>query len=592
MPNRQLLRTRPAKELALAPDLCLPNGLVTQTIGILARKGAGKTYTGAVIAEELLAASLQVVIADPVGVWHGLRSSADGQQEGLPIVVMGGDYGDVPLEVASSRLVAEFAVETGASVVLDLSHFRKGEQTRFMEAFCEALYELKARQQYRTPLHLILDEADALAPQKPMPGQQRLLGAIEDLVRRGRARGIGVMLITQRSAVLNKDVLTQVEILIVLRTISPQDRKAIDAWIEVHGTVEQRAELMTSLAALPTGEAWVWSPGWPTQEGIFRRVKVRRRRTFDSSATPEVGERYSEPRRRAPVDLNTLRARMAEVIERVQAEDPKVLRRHISSLERELAQLRSGQQVEIRTETVEVRVPVWPAEMRSLVVRARKQIDGLTALAMEMEAAISASPSATDSAGGGNTPDPPSRLALPSPETLRGARPPRVERGTRLSAGHQRLLDALAWLESVRITRANRTTLALLAGYTSAKGGYFTNLVSSLRSTGAVEYGTNSTVFLTERGRALAHRMDVAPTSHELHEQLFRKLGSGRARILGALIDAYPRDLARDELAATAGHSAGGGYFANLVSSLRSLGLIDYSAPGRVTALPVLFLSE
>ena len=34
---------------------------------------------------------------------------------------------------------------------------------------------------------------------------------MEDLVRRGRARGLGITLITQRPAVLNKDVLTQVD---------------------------------------------------------------------------------------------------------------------------------------------------------------------------------------------------------------------------------------------------------------------------------------------------------------------------------------------------------------------------------------------
>ncbi len=85
-----------------------------------------------------------------------------------------------------------------------------------------------------------------------------------------------------------------------------------------------------------------------------------------------------------------------------------------------------------------------------------------------------------------------------------------------------------------------------------------------------------------------------APRMRALPEPSFRKSCSWSSWLVGAtsIRWANPRDLARDELAATAGHSAGGGYFANLVSSLRSLGLIDYSAPGRVTAVPVLFLSE
>src|ERR1043166_823800 len=111
---------------------------------------------------------------------------------------------------------------------------------------------------------LVIDEADAIAPQKPYKGEERMLGAAEDIVRRGGQRGIGSTLITQRSAVLNKNVLTQIQLLIVLRTISPQDLAAIDAWIDVHGTEDERKILKGSLPSLPTGDAWFWSPGWPT----------------------------------------------------------------------------------------------------------------------------------------------------------------------------------------------------------------------------------------------------------------------------------------------------------------------------------------
>jgi helicase HerA-like protein len=95
-----------------------------------------------------------------------------------------------------------------------------------------------------------------------MHGQERMLGAVQDLVRRGRARGLGVTLVTQRAAVLSKDVLTQAEVLVALRTIAPQDREAIDAWIQAHDAHGQRAEFMASLASLPIGTAWFWSPGW------------------------------------------------------------------------------------------------------------------------------------------------------------------------------------------------------------------------------------------------------------------------------------------------------------------------------------------
>jgi hypothetical protein len=148
-------------KLRLSPDLALPEDAVTQTFAILAKRGAGKTYTGLVLVEELLGAGAQVVVVDPVGVCWGLRAAANGKDPGLPIVVMGGDHGDVPLEATAGKVVAEFVVDTRSSVVLDLALLRKGDQVRFMTDFAETLYHRN-----RAPLHLLLDEADAFAPQR------------------------------------------------------------------------------------------------------------------------------------------------------------------------------------------------------------------------------------------------------------------------------------------------------------------------------------------------------------------------------------------------------------------------------------------
>ena len=67
----------------------------------------------------------------------------------------------------------------------------------------------------------------------------RLMGAVDDIVRCGRVKGIGVTLISQRAAVLHKDVLDQAEVLIALRMTSPRDA----------------AQLKASLPSLPTGIA-------------------------------------------------------------------------------------------------------------------------------------------------------------------------------------------------------------------------------------------------------------------------------------------------------------------------------------------------
>lgn len=331
--------------LKLSEKLWLPPEAVTETFAVLGMRGSGKTNFGVVLVEELVGAELPVAVIDPVGVWWGLRLDRDGKRKGLDVTIIGGEHGDVPLEESSGKVLAEFIVDTRRACVLDLSGLRKGAQVRFMTDFAETLYHLHASK--REALHLVVDEADAYAPQRTGPEGARLLGAMEDLVRRGRSRGIGMTMITQRPAVLNKSVLTQAAALVVFRLVGPHDRKAIDEWVSQNAeTEEQRKQVESTLPGLERGDAWVWSPGWLE---LFRRVHVRARRTFDSSATPKPGQSVVR-RELPPVDLQALKTRIAETIERVKENDPKALKARIVALERELAKAKG----EARVERVEV----------------------------------------------------------------------------------------------------------------------------------------------------------------------------------------------------------------------------------------------
>lgn len=89
---------------------------------------------------------------------------------------------------------------------------------------------------------------------------------------------------------------------------------------------------MESLASLPVGTAWVLEPG--AEPALFQQVKVRTRRTFNSSATPKPGERRIEPRVLAAVDREALVERMAETVERAAENDPDELRRRLAAAAR------------------------------------------------------------------------------------------------------------------------------------------------------------------------------------------------------------------------------------------------------------------
>jgi hypothetical protein len=593
------------KKLHISPDLSLPVEAVTQTFAILAKRGVGKTYTALVMVEELLKAELQTVVADPVGVCWGLRSSADGKAAGFPIVVLGGEHADVPLEATAGETVADFIIESGQSAVLDLSLFRKGEQTRFMTDFSERLYHKNRR-----PLHLLLDEADAFAPQKPMRGQERMLGAVEDLVRRGRARGIGLTLVTQRSAVLNKDVLTQVEVMVALRTISPQDLKAMEAWITVHGTPEQQQEMMESLPSLPVGTAWFWSPGWLD---VFQRVKVRKRETFDSSATPKVGDAKAIPKRLAEVNLDELRARMAATIEQAKANDPKELRRQVAELRRELERAGNAPPpAESKVERVEVQVlhPDHCVRLELALTRAdsvAEKVENLAAGAVEdiKEAAAIvrdalarakqqvAPPATFEPRVATGAPGLRARPARSAPPPPRQEAPPDGDRT--LSKPQQRILDTLIMFESLGRSEMQRSVVAVLSGASPTSSGFSNNL-GALKNDKQVNpwpplvsYPRPNFVALTAEGRALAHASDISSLA-DLHAAWLRVVSRPQVDLVRELIKAYPEAVEKVELAVRVGVSPTSSGYSNNLGHLRNqLGIADYPRPGYVVATDLLF---
>ena len=104
-------------KLKLAEDLALPLEAVTEVLAFLGRRGQGKSYAAQKLAELLYEAGAQFVALDPVGIWYGLRLAADGKGPGIPIPVLGGLHGDLPLEPGAGKLVADLIVDRGISAV-------------------------------------------------------------------------------------------------------------------------------------------------------------------------------------------------------------------------------------------------------------------------------------------------------------------------------------------------------------------------------------------------------------------------------------------------------------------------------------------
>jgi hypothetical protein len=560
----------------------LPHDIVTQTVGILAMKRSGKSNAAVVIAEELFAADLHWVAIDPKGDWWGMRADGPGSK-GLPVLVMGGLHGDVPLEASAGRMVADLIVEQHLTAILDVSEFSKADQRRFLTDFAERLYKTN-----REPLLLICEEADEYIPQRVSQDVTKLVGAFENIVKRGGFRGLGCVLVTQRSASLNKDVLTQCETLVALRTTSALDRKAIRDWVD-HYSVG--AQALDEIPRLQNGEAWLFSPVWLNRQ---ERIKFRRRRTFDSGATPEVGK-SRPPAHLADVDIAQLQERMAATIERAKADDPKELRRKIVDLERSLAAAADKKVVSTEPKIVEkiVEVPVLDEQLRALLQQTRDRLP-------EMVSAIGRVLVRLQPDGAQAKPTNGAVVTVPPPPApTRRPRPTLAERSDVLAraidhditTSQQRLLDALLRWDSLRVSQPSKGQVAVLLGVPVTSGGFKNNL-GALRVKGLIRYPMPNHVQLTDTGRAQANPVEVPASTAEIHNLVMGLVGSSKWRLLKLLIDIYPRSIAKDELAVRAEVPASSGGFKNNLDSLRSLGFLDYPQPGYVAAEPVLFVEE
>jgi hypothetical protein len=281
----------------------LPPAALDTRLAVVGTSGSGKTYAAKGLLERVMANGGRVCVVDPLGVWWGLAKGVDGGNSPFPVAVFGGAHPDVPLDPDNGAALGRLIGRETMACVVDVSDFGSAAARRaFMTEFTAALYEANTE-----PLHLVLDEADLWAPQRTQPDGMELLGRMEEIVRRGRVRGFVPWLITQRPAVLHKDVLSQADILVSMKLTSSQDRAAIGRWIEGQADRAEGRRILGALPQLRRGEGWVWAPG----EGVLAPVSFPRIRTLDSSQTPVRRDQPGTQRALAAVDPSVIARALA-----------------------------------------------------------------------------------------------------------------------------------------------------------------------------------------------------------------------------------------------------------------------------------------
>jgi hypothetical protein len=268
--------------------------------------------------------------------------------------------------------MASVLVEKQISAVLDVSEFTTAETKRFVRDFAEAFFQAKKKS--KSPVHVFWEEAQTFAPQTPEKDEGVMLNRVERLLKLGRNYGVGWSLITQQPQAVHKRVLNQAGTVLAHRTIGSHEKKAIIAWVSDKVTKAEELSLVDTLPGLDTGMAHLWSPSFLK---VSRTVKVNRKLTFDSSATPEFGEEFVEPKRLAAVDVAKLRESLKSMVEDAEKADPDFLKRRILQLEGELKSRPTETKVQIKEVVKEV--PVLTEKQLKRLEKAAEKLAGAAA---------------------------------------------------------------------------------------------------------------------------------------------------------------------------------------------------------------------
>lgn len=623
---------RRASKFEFAQGLSLPVDAATQTFGFLGRKRGGKTYGATKMVEGLVAADVQVVVLDTVGKLFGLRLAANGKSRGLDMPIIGGLRGDIPLDPGAGALIADAVVDTGKSFIIDVAQFSKGARQRFLHAFGEQLWQRKKAQQEPQPIHLLIEEAQLVIPQQVWKGQEEMVGIWEEIVRLGGNYGIGVSLLSQRPQSVNKEVLTQVECLVVFQTNGVQEKKVIKEWIVSKGT--EGTDLIEELPSLPRGTAFIWSPQWLEH---FGKHMILPKWTFDSTSTPKVGVRTKRVELK-PLDVAKLKAQMAEVVAKGVAAtgNVKELKARVVELEKQLKTERADplrdehrrgkllqplvesraatgaaiDKVSLRLlEKHTMKLEKYNGDFNGLLVKLNSQRDRIAqsqqvvvgALDNLRTAMSSANKSATTPAER-VTPLPPGRYTVKPTETKVTGSRLKFSMGTTYAvvdgphAGAEVTDTATGFkligkmTDMVTALRAkpglSRDELATVVGMTPGSGG-FNNYLSALKSEGLVvrdEHDSNGLAITARCHAFAAHYYDLR-LSTVMDRHGSKLVGKMRAMV-NLITSSGHEGFTRDALADAVGMARGSGGFNNYVSSLKSLGFV-VAEKGLLVVAPV-----
>ena len=193
-------------------------------------------------------------------------------------MVFGGRHADVPLDPHIGGEIAKTVLDKKLQAVVDLTGMRRADQPFFIADLAGELYEYGL--QAKTPCWLLIEEAQNFIPQVGNPPCKR---PILDIVEMGRHAGLGVCLVSHRSATIDKTALGLCDILVFKRLTLPHDLRVVRDFFR--GRDPQFVDVVRELPGLGNDEMILY---YPLRLKAPVKFKVAGRKTPHVAETPTL----------------------------------------------------------------------------------------------------------------------------------------------------------------------------------------------------------------------------------------------------------------------------------------------------------------
>ncbi|WP_456330007.1 helicase HerA domain-containing protein [Archaeoglobus sp.] len=186
------------------------------------------------------------------GKWTLLGALAKVEESGL--------FGEKPTDLKQ-------LLQRGKATIIDLRGVDPAYQDLIVSRVCTKLFELRKRGEVE-PGMIVIEEAHNFIPER---GFDRAVstGILRTIASEGRKFGLGLMVISQRPARVDKNVISQCNTQIILRVTNPNDINAIK-----NGVEGITAEMVEEIKRLPPGHAMIVSP--ELERPVIVRVRSRK----------------------------------------------------------------------------------------------------------------------------------------------------------------------------------------------------------------------------------------------------------------------------------------------------------------------------